>query len=446
MNMRKFVWTMAILITFFLALFIFLSSPHSPLQLNQLFQPDTPGAGDQNDHFSAETKEEEKEPETYEPDIRQVSFLTLGNIIAHQPQIEQADSGNNRYDFSPSFDFIASYLQKADIVVGDLETAQADPETSYFRVSGYTGWPLFNAPGEFTEALADAGVNVLTLANNHVLDRGLEGLSQTIDHIRSHGITTFGAYKSWEEYNTPVIVEHNGIRIALVGYTYGTNGNPIPSGHEYCVKLTSYFIDISELLEDIKLLRSLDVDFVAVFPHWGAEHTSEPKPERLRQVAEEIAASGADLIIGGHPKYIQPIEWFFNINPDGSERATLVIYSQGNFISNQHYPYNESPFVEYGLLLNIELYKNMDTGHAWIGDTDYTITWVHRRWRHRILPLRDLFTATAEEYNLSPQKVAELEIWYQRIEEVIGYYGHQESLERVKYLADSYAKERTRAY
>jgi len=382
--------------------------------------------------------EEEPEPE---PDIRSLKLVVTGNIMAHIPQIEQAYVEDGKYDFSPSFEIISPYLQAGDFTVGDLEGMQAGPDiiSAGWGVRGYTGFPEFNAPGELSEALYDAGINVFTFANNHALDRGLEGLKITLNHVRGLGAHTFGAYKSKEERDTPMILESNGISIAFIGYTYGTNGIPVPPGHEYCVNLAPDFNDITPILDDIQSARQAGADIIAVFPHWGsAEHAHEPQPQRLRQVAEELASAGADLVIGGHPKYIQPAEWFFNEGENGLERATFAIYSQGNFISNQHEAANNTPYVEFGLLLDIDLSKNYDTGDAWISDVDYEITWVHREWRHRVLPLSAVFNAPPEEYNLNENRVERLKNIYRESIDVVNRYGHLEDMKRAMSIAERY--------
>lgn len=388
----------------------------------------------------AEPDIEPLEPEeTPEPDLRSINMLVAGDITAHVPQIEQAYIGDGRYDFTPSFEIIKPYLQKADLSVGDLETAQAGPEIRSvgWGVTGYTGFPEFNAPQEFSEALSEAGFDVFTMANNHTLDRGYDGLMITLSHVRSLGIETFGAYKSREERDNPLIIDRDGIKIAFIGYTYGLNGIPIREGHEYCVNYAPDFYDISPVIEDINRARNHGADLVAVFPHWGNMYVSEPQPQRLREVAADMAAAGADLIMGGHPHFIQPIEWFFNQNEDGSERAALAIYSLGNFISNQHYPHNPSPFVEYGVLLDIDLTKNADSGETWISGVDYEITWVHREWRHRILPLSEVFAGSAEAYNLNQSQVENLKTWQQKNIEVLEAYGHSEGKARAMEISDT---------
>ncbi|MFO7951642.1 MAG: CapA family protein [Bacillota bacterium] len=384
----------------------------------------------------SEPVEVEEETKVPEPDQRSVSMSVAGDITAHVPQIEQAHLGEGEYDFTPSFEVIAPYLQEADIAVGDLETSQAGSDITFWGYSGYTGYPLFNAPQELSEALVDAGFDALTLANNHTLDRGYEGLKETLSHVRELGIETFGASKSWEERNNPLMLERNGVKIAFIGYTYGLNGIPVPEGHEYCVNQTANFDDITPIIEDIDTARANGADIVAIFPHWGEMYVTEPQPQRLRQVAEKLAAAGADLILGGHPHTLQPIEWFFNEEADGTERATLAIYSLGNFISNQHYPHNPTPYVEYGILLDIDLTKSMNSGETWISDVDYEIIWVHRNWRHRILPLSEVLEGSPEEYNLNQERVEELRVWYQNNSEVVEKYDYLEDKEKTMEISD----------
>ncbi len=392
---------------------------------------DSPGLNDEEN--APEEAEEEKIP-----DLRTVKLITTGNIMATETQISQAYIGEDKYDFTPSFEFIAPYLQNADLVVGDLEVAQAGPDITYANRSGYTGWPYFNSPQELSEALYDAGINIFTLANNHALDRGYEGLMVTIDHLRGLGAETFGAYKSREERDSPLIIDKNGINIAFIGYTYSTNYIPIPEGHEYCVNLVPYFEDIEPVIEDIQAALDHGADLVAVFPHWGAEHSHEPEPQSLRQAAEEMAAAGADLIIGGHPKWIQPFEWFFNETEDGSQRATLAVYSQGSFLTHQYEgDGHNSIYNEFSLLLDIDLTKNYDTGETWISDVNYDLSWTHRGWQHRVLLLSDIFAASPEEYNLSQSRVDRFKDIYDISIEVVERYEHPADMERAMAISES---------
>lgn len=384
-----------------------------------------------------EDADDEPDEEESEPDLRTVKLIAAGNIFPHTPQIEQAHVGDGVYDFTPSFEYIAPLFKQGDIVVADLETSQAGPDIYFAGLRGYTGFPLFNSPQELSVALHEAGVDLMTLGNNHALDRGYDGLLVTLDHLHSIGVKTFGAYKSQEDRDQILIVEHDGIDIALIGYTFSTNGIPVPEGHEYCINFAPGFIDLTDIIADIRKARNEGADLVAVFTHWGDdEYNQEPQPQRLREVAAELAEAGADLIIGGHPKFVQPLEWFFSKRPDGSERATLAIYSQGTLLSNQHYPANVSPRVEYHLLLDIDLTKNMDSGEAWISKVDHEITWIHRLWRHRILPLSAVFAGEPDDYNLTANQVEEMRSWHERIIETTEAYGYSEDKIKAMALAE----------
>jgi poly-gamma-glutamate capsule biosynthesis protein CapA/YwtB (metallophosphatase superfamily) len=368
------------------------------------------------------------------PDIRTVNMLAVGNIYPHSPQIIQAHIGDGKYDFKPSFEYIKPRLQKADLVVADLETSQAGPDISFLGAKGYTSWPVFNSPQELSVALKDAGVDLMTLANNHSYDRGYDGLMVTLDHLRGIGVKTFGAYKSQEERDDILIENYDGINIAFIGYTFSTNAIPVPTGKEYSVNLVPFFQEYSALNTDIETARKRGADIIAVFAHWGEEYHPEPNPQYLRQVAANLAKAGADLIIGGHPKYTQPIEWFFNKNTDGSERASMVIYSQGNFLSNQYYPVLPSHLVQFHALMDISLSKDMNTGKAWISDVNYEITWVHRNWRHRILPLDEVFAGKPSDYNLKDSDIALLKDYYKRVTKTLESYGHTESKAKAQAL------------
>lgn len=425
--MRHFFYVIVSILLIGTAIFVGISGKNT-FPFDQIFRI----SAAENNLDEKETDSEPEIPETAEPVLQTVKIITTGNIMATETQINQAKIGDDQYDFSPSFEYIAPYLQTADIVVGDLEVAQAGPDISYAGTSGYTGWAYFNSPQELSEALYDAGINVFTLANNHAMDRGLEGLMISLDHIRSLGAKTFGAYKSPEERDDVLIIEKNGIKIALIGYTYGTNGNPIPAGHEYSVNLATDFLDITAVIEDIQTARENGADIVAVFSHWGDEHNHEPQPQRMRQVAEEMAAAGADLIIGGHPKWIQPFEWFFNETAESSDRASLAVYSQGSFLTHQYEGdgYN-AIYSEFSVLLDIEITKNILTSETMISDVDYEIAWTHRGWRHRVLLLSDIFAAASpEKYNLTEARVERFKDIHAFSIEIIERYGHPEDMAR----------------
>ena len=335
-----------------------------------------------------------------EPEIRTAALAAVGDIMGHLTQVEQARTtsadGRTVYDFRPSFDFIAPYLMEPDITVGNLETTLAGPER------GYSGYPNFNTPVEMAANLKEVGFDLLATANNHSLDMGLSGLKTTVENIRAAGLKGFGTYLAPEERQQPLIVDVNGIRIAFTAYTKTTNGIPVPQGHGYAVKYIDNFYDPSAMLDEVAKARKAGADVVAVYIHWGFEYNFYPA-DYQRELAQRLADAGADLILGSHPHVIQPLEWVTVREGERAGKRALAAYSMGNFISNQYHwpPYIPTPAVQYGLLVNVELEKNMESGETVIADAGYEITWVYREWRHRILPVQEVLNRGPGEYNLT---------------------------------------------
>lgn len=362
----------------------------------------------------------EPEPEP-EPDIRTATLTAVGDMFPHRPQIDGAHQGGGNYDFSTSFKYLKPHFQASDLTTLDLETNQAGADR------GYSGFPAFNAPLQLSKDLKEAGVDLYICATNHIVDRSLSGLQATLKNVHELGFITTGAYLSREERDTPVIVDLNGIKVAFISYTYGIEGS-IPAGHEYAVNIAPGFEDISPVLSDIKSARKAGADLVAVYPHWGQMYLFEPT-EKMRNDAKKFAAAGADMILCGHAHVLQPLDWIYTAEEDGSKRPTLVVYSMGNFFTNQQYlpPDIPTDMVEYGILLGLELSKDMNTGEAWISDVDYKIHWCHRGWRHRILILSEVFEKGAAEYNLSAAQFDRLKAKYRENEEILERYGFSDN-------------------
>lgn len=358
--------------------------------------------------------EPEPEPEP-EPDIRTARLTAVGDMFPHGPQITGAHQGGGSYDFEPAFRYLKPYFQDSDLTTLDLETTQAGAER------GYSGYPAFNAPLQLSEALKEAGVDLYVAATNHIVDRGLSGLQTTLEDVRELGFITTGAYLSREERDTPVIVDLNGIKVAFISYTYRIEGS-LPAGHEYAVNIAYLFEDISPVIADIKSARAAGADLVVAVPHWGEQYIDYPFEEQ-RAAARKMAEAGADLILGGHPKYVQPCEWIELPEEGGITRAVPAIYSLGNFYTDQHYPSCPSELVEYGMLLTLELSKDMDSGRAWVSDVDYDIHWCQRDRRHRMLLLSEVFEKGPEEFNLSQAQLEKLRENYRKNVEIIERYG-----------------------
>ena len=238
--------------------------------------------------------------------------------MQHMPQIEAAQRGNNQFDYDPAFAYIAPYLQQSDVTLGNLElTLGGRP---------YSGYPCFSAPDTLLYSLKRAGFTALTTANNHTCDRKTAGIKRTIEQLESANMPFTGTFRNAEERDslTPHIIEKNGLRMALLAYTYGTNGIP------FVAPVIVNLIDTVQMLADLQKAKKV-ADFVVVAVHWGIEYQDAPSAEQ-RRVADFLLRNGATLIVGNHPHVVQPLRLVYDT--DGTLRQ-LCIYSMGNFISAQ---------------------------------------------------------------------------------------------------------------
>lgn len=334
------------------------------------------------------------EPLAYEPPEprhREVTLLAVGDVMAHMPQVNQAfDASQNAYDFSPSFAAIKPYIEEADLAAANLETTLGGDARPY------GGYPMFNTPDAMADALAGAGFDLVCTANNHSLDTGENGLYRTLEVLESRGLKTFGTARSQSERDRPLFVEADGIHLAFLAYTYGTNGIPTPQGKDFIVNL----IDEDLMEQDIRRARAAGADLVLIYMHWGPEYQIR-QSEQQEEWAQFLAEAGADAVIGSHPHVVQPAEWITVDGEDGNERQVPVIYSLGNFVSNQHQTGGiPTGDVQYGMLVRLHLEKDMKTGEAGVSDADYLLSYVQREQRHRILPLHAALDDPSA-YNLS---------------------------------------------
>lgn len=263
-------------------------------------------------------------------------LLFVGDLMQHQGQIDAARTARG-YDYSACFPYVKEVISQADFAVANLEVTLGGKP--------YRGYPAFSAPDEYLTAIHDAGFNVLLTANNHCLDRGRKGLERTLRLIDSLHIPAAGTYTDIEDRRTryPLLFEKKGFRIALLNYTYGTNGIPVPS------PAVVNLIDTTVIAQDIEKARQLHPDVLLACMHWGVEYQSLPGKEQ-QKLAQWLFAKGVDHIIGAHPHVVQPIE----VHTDSLTRQKrLVAYSLGNFISNM-----SARRTDGGLMLQMEFVKN----------------------------------------------------------------------------------------
>lgn len=256
----------------------------------------------------------EEEPIIPQKVVTKLQMVMVGDALIHGAVYDDAYQ-NGVYDFKPMIDLIKPLVEPFDLAFYNQEAILGGKEI------GVSSYPRFNSPYEVGEAMIDAGFNIVSLANNHTLDRGELAINNSLTYWKSKPeVLTAGSYASLEERNSVQIKTKNGISYALLSYTVGTNGLNPPEGKDYLVNR----YDELKIKEDVERLRS-SVDVLTVSMHWGSEYTHLPTTIQQQQ-AEYIASLGVDIIIGHHPHVIEPITKI---------GKTIVIYSLGNFISAQ---------------------------------------------------------------------------------------------------------------
>lgn len=246
-----------------------------------------------------------------------ITLLFVGDLMQHDAQIKAARTPEG-YDYTDCFKHVRQEISNADISIGNLEVTLGGKP--------YRGYPSFSAPDEFLYAIQNAGFDILLTANNHCLDRGKRGLERSIHMLDSIRIPYLGTYRNLEERNTryPLFIEKNGFRIALLAYTYDTNG--LRPSEPNIVN----YIDKAQMKEDILAARRMKPDVIIACMHWGVEYQSLPSKAQ-KDLADWLIGQGVNHVIGSHPHVVQPME----VREDKhTPDKHLVVYSLGNFISN----------------------------------------------------------------------------------------------------------------
>lgn len=292
-----------------------------------------------------------------------ISLCVVGDIMCHNTQYNDAyDSNTQTYDFSHVFTNIADQLQSADLTIGNLETTFAGSER------GYSSYPTFNTPDALAVNLRALGFDVLSTANNHSLDKGFSGLSRTLDVLDENGISHMGTYATEEASNEILIKDVNGVKIAMLSYTYGTNGIPVPSGKDFCINL----IDKDKIKSDLDKAKSMGVDLISVSMHWGNEYRLKPTSEQ-EDLANFLFENGVDLIFGSHPHVLEPMEKRTITLEDGTTKDVFLIYSLGNFVSGQ-----TKEYTNLSVILDLDITKHAE-GDITIDKVEYTPIYVDMR-------------------------------------------------------------------
>lgn len=296
-----------------------------------------------------------------------LTLLFAGDLMQHITQIKAAALPDGSYDYTDCFALVRPEIETADIAIANLEVTMGGKP--------YRGYPCFCAPDEYLFAIRDAGFDVLLTANNHCLDSGRRGLERTVRMLDSLQIPYCGTYVDAEarRQRYPLLLEKKGFRIALLNYTYGTNGLRVQSPN------VVNYIDTVQMANDIRQAQSLRPDAIIACVHWGIEYQLRPNAEQ-KQLADWLLRRGVTHIIGSHPHVVQPLE----VRTDPATRTKhLVVYSLGNYLSNMY-----KQDTDGGLMVSLTLEKDSTTR---LQSTAYQLVWVSRpavsgRKVHRLIP------------------------------------------------------------
>ena len=282
-----------------------------------------------------------EEPIIEEPKEKRMSLVAVGDVLIHGALYYEADKMNgvlydDLYDFNYMFTEMKPFLENYDLKYCNQETIIGGKNL------GISHYPRFNSPDEIGDALMNLGFNMVSLANNHTLDKGEEGILYSVDYWKNKNIVFSGQSSSYEERNDIKVYEKNGIKYAFLAYTDTTNGLEVPYGKDYLVHVYSD----ERAKSDIEQIKD-KVDVIIVSMHWGEEYTHTPTYVQKRE-AQYLSSLGVDLIIGSHPHVIMPVDYIDD---------TLVIYSLGNFVSGQA-PLGLAKTI--GLMVGMDIVVNED--------------------------------------------------------------------------------------
>ena len=278
--------------------------------------------------------------------VRTARVVANGDILIHDALYYTAKKEDGSYDFNPFFEYVKPWIEGADLAIGDFEGTISDR-------SPLGGYPLFNAPVQIADTMKEVGYDVVDLAHNHILDTGLYGLKYTDKVFKDRGLDTVGVHADKKRSEDKILIkEVNGIKIAILAYAYGYNGMDANLTAE---DRTNHLSDLDEekMKEEIQRAEN-EADVTVVMPQMGVEYKLEPTEEQ-KALYHKMIEWGADVVFGGHPHVIEPAE---TVEKDGDKK--FIIYSMGNFVSNQRMERMENKWPERGLLMDVTFEKAND--------------------------------------------------------------------------------------
>lgn len=352
-----------------------------------------------------------------------------GDILMHGPVINTGVVTDGEYDFSSIFRYISDYVESYDYAVANLETTLGGKPP-------YSGYPVFNCPDGIVDAVKDAGYDMLLTANNHSADTQMAGFDRTLQQVRGAGLETLGTYLDAQEEKFSVI-DVGGIKIGMICYTYANgltaNGNPTLNGNPISQSdkvnfftednLDTFYSELDTLLANA---RTAGAEATMLYIHWGIEYQTKENATQ-RAIAQKACDLGVDVIVGGHPHVVQPMNLLESTTDPGHK--TVCIYSVGNAVSNQRLEemIKSCPtgHTEDGALFTVTFEKDSQ-GNVTVADADVIPTWVNMstvngQKEYNILPLDpDNKTQWKTDFNLTDELYQDAVASYDRTMAIIG--------------------------
>lgn len=339
-------------------------------------------------HF-ATTNEQTTSPEQ---DTTRIRIGFVGDIMAHLTQLNAQKRNDSTYDFHNNYVWLSAMFQANDLMIGNLETTFSGKE------KGYSAYPMFNTPDALAEALKSAGFDILSTANNHMYDRSTYGLLRTMEVLKENQLLFTGSRASKEEKRY-LIYPVKGVHVGVIAYTYesGRYGDTITINglrikKEDATRINSFNPEnlgetTAEMRKEYQNMLQEGADVVVFIIHWGDEYRIKPSAYQLA-MADSLNKIGVDIVFGSHPHVVQPVDYLFD---SVCHHTTLVVYSAGNFISNQRYETLENYNTEDGLYVEVTLQKTAGTPIS-IANASFYPTWVNKYQRegrnvYEVVPL-----------------------------------------------------------
>ena len=349
-------------------------------------------------------------------DGKSITILSTGDILIHDNVLWGAEQSDGSYNFSQFYKVARPYITNADYAVANLEVTLGGT-----AAGPYKGYPNFNSPDELADYLKADGFDMLLTANNHCLDNGLAGMKRTVQQLKAKNIDFLGTKETTAD-PTYIVKNINGIKVGMVNYTYGTNNSASGAG-----ELINYFSAnnlsafYSEAQAVIDGMKQNGAEAIVFYMHWGNEYQTRPEAYQ-KAIAQQLCNMGVDVIVGGHPHVLQPIDLIYS---EDSQNTTVCLYSTGNSISNQRISEMtglcETGHTEDGVLFTCTFTKDTD-GSVSLAAVDIIPTWVDRygnagNYQYTMYPLET--AEMAESYGLDAETVQKAKASYERTRKIM---------------------------